>query len=330
MPEICSELPDYDPYNPLPLRADQGLERYSSAESFFMAANPEAYVSNSVLMSLRDRGLLVMYKYSECENFDPIVPFLAMTYFDRCFSREHFAPKLMGDIFLHDVELLALCCLTLAWKMRYKTFTVRKLQAEQPDLRVVTRMQFETMELHILETLEWRLHGVTPLCFLQYFEPDPTWVSRRKTISENIIHSIIAPVFTTHKPSVIAASALIDNASGSDPHLILVLEKISKQTAHATEQELKSAPESDLAESKQVETIGEPQNAGINSQNAADQVKEKALETIEDMQLNFPLMWGYGAAYVENFAVFRYFEPKPAQEAPEQVQGDLEQNQGQG
>ncbi|PON86681.1 Cyclin [Trema orientale] len=329
MPEIRSELPDYDPYNPLPLRADQGLERYSSAESFFMAANPEAYVSNNVLMSLRDRGLLVMYKYSECENFDPIVPFLAMTYFDRCFSRENFARKLMGDIFLHDVELLALCCLTLAWKMRNKNFTVRKLQAEQPDLRVVTRMQFETMELHILETLEWRLHAVTPLCFLQYFEPDPTWVSRRRNISENIIHSIIAPGFTTHKPSAIAASALIDDALSSDPHLILVLENISKQTAHAVEKELKSAPDQNvLEESKQV--VGKPPNAGINSQNAADKGKEKALETIEDMQLDFPLMWGFGVAYVENFAVFRYFEPKPAQEAPEQVQGDPEPNQGQG
>ena len=42
----------------------------------------------------------------------------------------------------------------------------------------------------------------------------------------------------------------------------------------------------------------------------------------KDPQLDFPLTWKLDS---ENFVIFRYFEPEPAEEAPhEQVQGDPE------
>ncbi|PON38347.1 hypothetical protein PanWU01x14_313380, partial [Parasponia andersonii] len=62
MAELDTELLDYDPHNPLPVSEDQALEWYLSVESFFMVKNPNRYVLNSVLMGLRDRGLLVIFK----------------------------------------------------------------------------------------------------------------------------------------------------------------------------------------------------------------------------------------------------------------------------
>ena len=61
MAKYYSEL-DYNPYNPHSAREHQALKTYLCAESFYMAKNPETYVSNYIAMALRDRGLLVIFK----------------------------------------------------------------------------------------------------------------------------------------------------------------------------------------------------------------------------------------------------------------------------
>lgn len=86
----------------------------------------------------------------------------------------------MGDYPEFNLEVLALCCLTLAWKMRNRNFAIHKLvvnffafvfpfsifftcsllfnlfeqQAKHPHLRVITKQDFLSMELHILKKLD--------------------------------------------------------------------------------------------------------------------------------------------------------------------------------
>ncbi|PON38341.1 Cyclin [Parasponia andersonii] len=191
-------LPDYDPYNPFSLSEDQGLETYLGVESLFMATE----IREEILKYVRRRAQLVIFKYSKCENFEPIIPYLAMNYFDRVITHVT-SPRYL--------DLLALCCLTLAWKMRNQNFTIPKLQAIQPDLHAITRKQFHTMELHIFKKLEWEMRAVTPFSFLRYFEPmlDPICSINRITTNKILIHAQSDLFFTSYKPSVVAAVALL-------------------------------------------------------------------------------------------------------------------------
>ena len=62
MAKIYPELLDYVPYNPLSVSKDQALAWYFSLEYFFMAENTKSYASNSVIMALCERGLLVIFE----------------------------------------------------------------------------------------------------------------------------------------------------------------------------------------------------------------------------------------------------------------------------
>ena len=123
-----------------------------------------------------------------------------------------FSQKIMGGHLFNSMELFALCCLTLTWKIRNMNFTIHQLQVnllrimttwlssfftyslhvveqvEKLELRVVTQKKFETMELNILKKLGWYLCSITPLCFLLYL--DLTCGFHLKTSSETIIQSI--------------------------------------------------------------------------------------------------------------------------------------------
>ncbi|PON38352.1 Cyclin [Parasponia andersonii] len=340
MAEQQLQVAGYDPYNPFPY-TDYDPSQYLCVESSFMAADPEAYISNNHLMELRERAIIVILKYSKCENFDPTIPYLAMNYVDRFLSRER-VPEVVGATPQHDLELLALCCLTLAWQLRNNNFDVTELQDAQPDLIFVASWQLKAVRNHIIEKLKSCMHAVTPLCYLPHFEPlmDPTCALHRKPISELIIQSIQDPQFTKYKPSLIAASTIAAASSKLYPErdhhnffLLLVESEILQSEDHPAFMEVaelvgKLIPETGLTESRQEKTEGEPSNAGSSSERPADHNgKEEALETVQKMaedsqgrRLDFPLKWGRRVANAENFVLFKNFQLRPAQE---QLDSDL-------
>ncbi|PON86688.1 Cyclin [Trema orientale] len=347
MAEKHSQIAGYDPYSPFP-NTHYDPDQYLSVESSFMATDPEAYISNNRLMKLRERAVIVILKYSKCENFDPTIPYLAMNYLDRFLSRER-VPEVVGATPQHDLELLALCCLTLAWQLRNNNFDVTELLDAQPDLIFVASWQLKAVMSHIMEKLKPWMHPVTPLCYLPHFESlmDPTCALHRKPISELIIQSIRDPQFTKYKPSLIAASSIAAASSKLYPErdhknffLLLVGSRILKQLEdHPAFMEVvelvsKFIPETGLAESRQEETEGEPSNVGSSSQRLTDHKgKEDALETVQKMagasrgtRLDFPLKWGRTVANAENFVLFENFQLRPAQLdsdlLPEQVVPD--------
>ncbi|PON38345.1 Cyclin [Parasponia andersonii] len=305
MAEIRSDSPDYDPYNPHYLSKDQGLESYLSAESSFRAKDYFAYVRNTVGRKWRFRALLVIFKYSKCENFDPITPYLALNYFDR-------------------------------------VITTANIPEVQPDLQVLTGKQFLDMEIHILVKLEWNMRSVTALCFLKYFEPklDPTCGVHRKAISEIIIQSQNDFKIPKYKPSVIAAAALIAASSYLYPQQSsnfkekLVSEDIIVKIHLFVDGMIKMCEQLQLfPKIGVVENEHTVQATDEKSGQVADEMQskgtEKALEMTEEIQklteyskhvkLEFPLRWRLGVDYEQKFVIFdrpfQFIVPDPAKEA---------------
>ncbi|PON86693.1 Cyclin [Trema orientale] len=205
---------DYDPNNPLPHETKPGLGEYLNAEAW--STPHRGYIGDRVKEIWRQRAVTVIFKFSKCENFDPVTPYLAMNYFDRYVSRriDNPIPSVMSCR-QHDLELLALCCLTLAWKMRDRHFTVTKFLAGRQELSAVTKEQVLSMEFHILMGLDWRMRPVTALCFVRYMEPKfhSTYGFRRRTINQIIIQSQSDIAVALFRPSVIAVSALLAASS---------------------------------------------------------------------------------------------------------------------
>ncbi|XP_062080735.1 uncharacterized protein LOC133785523 [Humulus lupulus] len=201
-------VPDYDPYNPIPLDVNEGLERYLEFESS-IALN-EDHNKSKLNLALRFRAMLVIFKYSKHEYFDPLVPYLALSYFDRFFARGNSLPSVMSSDD-HNVELMAICCLTLAWKMRKGNFKFSKLKADKPELEILKVEKFMAMESNILDGLNCDLRVVTALCFVPYFVPKfgSTDGFSYRTINEIIINSQESNLVKKQKPSVIAALALL-------------------------------------------------------------------------------------------------------------------------
>ncbi|KAM6553630.1 hypothetical protein CsatB_014392 [Cannabis sativa] len=200
-------VPDYDPYNPLPLDVNEGLERCLEFQS--SNARIEDRIKSTLNLSCRFRAMLVIFKYSKHENLDPLIPYLALTYFDRFFTRGNFLPRVMGSND-HNVDLMAICCLTLAWKLRKGNFKLSKFKVDKPELEILTAKKLMAMEFAILEGLNWDLRVLTALCFVPYFAPKFAFTDglSYRTISEIIVNSQEIKI-KRQKPSVIAALALL-------------------------------------------------------------------------------------------------------------------------
>ncbi|XP_062077899.1 uncharacterized protein LOC133782584 isoform X1 [Humulus lupulus] len=137
-----------------------------------------------------------------------------MNYFDRYISRTDplWAVMITSQ---RNLELLSLCCLTLAWKMRDPNFILSEYLEEKPEINVITSDEILAMEHHILMGINWHLRPVTALCFVPYFEQKlhSTYGFRRRTINQIIIQSHRSITVTHFRPSVIAASALLAASS---------------------------------------------------------------------------------------------------------------------
>uniref|UniRef100_A0A803QCR5 B-like cyclin n=1 Tax=Cannabis sativa TaxID=3483 RepID=A0A803QCR5_CANSA len=190
---------EYDPINPLPLEEDGGPENYLEVETLSMAT--KNYVESPILSIYRQRAVMVAYKYSRCENFDPVIPYLAMNYFDRYLSATPVI-KAVTNTGQRDLELLALCCLTLAWKMRDPSFFLTEYLDEHPEINVVTHGQILTMELYIVKGIDWHLRPVTPLCYVPHLEG-----------KLNTIYGFRRVRVRLCRPSVVAASAFLAASS---------------------------------------------------------------------------------------------------------------------
>ncbi|PON45267.1 Cyclin [Parasponia andersonii] len=285
---------------------------------------------------LRCRALHVVFKYSKCENFDASIPYLAMTYFDRFISgRDDISiSTATGSVLEHDVELLALCCLTLAWKRRSESFNTDEFWHNQPDLQYFTKDQVQKMETQILKALGQRLDARTALSFV----PDiatkfylTSGISRR-TINEIIISSHDSTLVRKQRPSIIAASAFLAASKYLYPdkyqifYSQMMLDGMFKRSHEKRFLEymiklcsdLKLIIESNDVPKRRVRAGEEAEGgAGETSEHGAAETSEHgAAETSEKETgetseqgtiagFNFPLRWRICEPFGEKFVAFR-------------------------
>ncbi|GMN63016.1 hypothetical protein TIFTF001_032094 [Ficus carica] len=205
----------FNPFTPLPTEEDESkYEKYFELESSYMAAS--GYSKNRDAFLFRDRAVLLISKYGQCDNF-PFIAYLAMNYFDRYMSRKDPVldyPRLKQ----HDVDVIAVACLIIAWKMKglYITtpgflvnFIFSTSHAERLELAEIPLEQLVSMEISILNELNWKMRAVTPFCFVPYFcdKLKAKHGFRPRTICEIIVHAQDGIWITEIRPSVIALSA---------------------------------------------------------------------------------------------------------------------------
>ncbi|GMH07201.1 hypothetical protein Nepgr_009041 [Nepenthes gracilis] len=95
-------------------------------------------------------------------GFDPFLPYLAVNYLDRFFSRQGM-PQAKPWV----VRLLATACVSLAAKMMKTEFSLQNAQCDEGF--IFDSQTIERMELIMLEALKWRLRSITPFSFLDFF-----------------------------------------------------------------------------------------------------------------------------------------------------------------
>ncbi|KAJ7953532.1 Cyclin [Quillaja saponaria] len=165
--------------------------------------------SGDLDLSVRREALDWIWKAHANYSFGPLSFCLSMNYLDR-FLSVYELPK--GKTWTG--QLLAVACLSLAAKMEEtKVPQSVDLQVGEPKF-VFEAKTIQRMELLVLNTLNWRLHALTPCSFIDYClsRMGIEQHSSKPSIS-GCIHLILSTIrgidFLEFKPSEIAAAVAI-------------------------------------------------------------------------------------------------------------------------
>ncbi|KAL5774635.1 hypothetical protein ACOSP7_012192 [Xanthoceras sorbifolium] len=159
-------------------------------------------------VSFRQEAVSLILQAQFSCNFEPCIPYLAVTYLDRFISRQEIQ---LGKPWV--LKLLVISCISLAAKMKNTHFSLSEFQREEGfifDAQTIHRM-----ELIILDALNWRMRSITPFSFLCFFISlfklkDPPLTQALKDRATDIIFRAHNEVkLLEFRPSVIAASALL-------------------------------------------------------------------------------------------------------------------------
>ncbi|KAH7844171.1 hypothetical protein Vadar_025134 [Vaccinium darrowii] len=168
-------------------RVRENAKRLFAFETEYMA--PLGFFQNANNSHLRDTAVSRIRRLAKTPGFqyDPFVPFHAVTYFDRCISSD----RVQGQEYF---ALFTFGCTALAWKRRSNEFSVQlllernRLEGEQV-VEVV-----ESMELRILDALNQKADSITALCFIDFFlslirdnDPDQMQTIKHQKIVEHIL-----------------------------------------------------------------------------------------------------------------------------------------------
>ncbi|CAL0310117.1 unnamed protein product [Lupinus luteus] len=176
----------------------KAITHYLEIESSFM---PEpTFYANPANLKIRRLAVSIIARHWTSGKTDAYVPYLAMNYFDRFASRNPDSDA--------KVPLVAICCLTLAAKMRTKSFSLDMIPTDIYDFK---HKRIRRMELRILEGLEWKMRPVTPFNFLDHIYPTFLNVGgfKRRCINQIIVQAQGEDDFIGHKPSDFAYSCFL-------------------------------------------------------------------------------------------------------------------------
>ncbi|KAK7302677.1 hypothetical protein RJT34_13570 [Clitoria ternatea] len=140
-------------------------------------------------------------------NLDPFVVYLAINYLHRFVSCQDIP---QGKPWF--LRLLVISCLSLASKMKNKTFSFPHVLKEGCNFEA---QNVQKMEFLILGALKWRMRSITPFSFLHFFislaelKDQSLKQALKERASEIIFNAQNDIKLLEYKPSTIAATAII-------------------------------------------------------------------------------------------------------------------------
>lgn len=161
------------------------------------------------LAAVRKDAVDWIWKVIEHYNFAPLTAVLSVNYLDRFLSTYEF-PEDRAWM----TQLLAVACLSLASKME-ETFVPLPLDLQVAETKFVFEGRtIRRMELHVLNTLKWRMHAVTACSYVEYFlhklsdHGAPSLLARSRS-SDLVLSTAKGAEFVVFRPSEIAASVAL-------------------------------------------------------------------------------------------------------------------------
>ncbi|XP_061368817.1 putative cyclin-D6-1 [Gastrolobium bilobum] len=154
-------------------------------------------------------------------NLDPFVAYLAINYLHRFISRH----EIPGKPWV--LRLVVISCLSLASKMKNTPLSLS--HNIQNKGFIFDARSIQKMELLILGVLKWRMRSITPFPFLRFFislaeiKDQSLKQALKKRASEIIFNAHNDIKLSEHKPSTIAATALIYASNELIPHQYFIL-----------------------------------------------------------------------------------------------------------
>ncbi|KAF3451584.1 hypothetical protein FNV43_RR07679 [Rhamnella rubrinervis] len=171
---------------------------------------PSLSFTREFYVCFRREAISLIFQAQFSCNFDPFVSYLAVNYMDRFVSKQDITQERPWLS-----RLLVVASISLAAKMNNSPFSLSHFQREEEEGFKFDTQTVYKMEVRILDTLSWRMRSITPFSFLYFFVSsfelkDPTLTQALKDRASEIIFDAHNEMeFLEHKPSIIAASALV-------------------------------------------------------------------------------------------------------------------------
>lgn len=168
--------------------------------------------------SIRRTALSLIAQAKFSYGLDPFLVYLSVNYVDRFLSKQEIL-----DTRPWIPHILVVASLSLAAKMRNSNSSLLHTVLQREGDFVFDAQSVQRMEKIILALLQWRMRSITPFSFLQYFLSllniqDSTLSQSLNTRASDIIFNVQHDLkLLEHKPSIIAASALLSAIQDLDP-----------------------------------------------------------------------------------------------------------------
>ncbi|KAL9231731.1 hypothetical protein vseg_006920 [Gypsophila vaccaria] len=181
--------------------------------SLFHKETTNAHLHNNVgplVVTARNDGVHWMLRVCSIYGFGAMTAYLSVVYFDRCIVNIPFIQPSKKWTF----QLAAVACLSLAAKVDETCVPfLLELQVEGAS-PVFEPRDVQKMELLVLTTLEWKMHPVTPLSFLDHIirrlglKHHLHWEFLKRC--ESVLLSLLPDWrFVSYLPSVLATATMM-------------------------------------------------------------------------------------------------------------------------
>ncbi|KAG8362667.1 hypothetical protein BUALT_BualtUnG0052900 [Buddleja alternifolia] len=199
---------DFDLENPL-LHSNDNFPLLFQIETDHMPSKAYLHTLNPADSNFSIRREIVSFIHRFSRNFDPFSSYLAINYVDRFLSTH-----IISDGKPWILKVVAISCISLAFKMRKTEFSVSDFQDDGGF--ILDSVTMERMEMLILGALKWRMRSINPFSFINFFISFFEYkgqISSTQALKDKATEIIFKAQndikLLEFNPSVISASALL-------------------------------------------------------------------------------------------------------------------------